>query len=121
MEKQPIFEIDNISVFYPYQKRRSKDRLAHSIIKASFCIAGALACYIHVSWSPRRSSPEACIADDLTHNDFSSALMFDPDVLTMLYEDFPPPLSMWMQGAREDSNLGHNILEWMKLNYHDLL
>ena len=90
-------------------------------MRASYLIAGALGCSIHVHWAPRRSSVESCIADDLTHSDFSSVKIFDPHAEMRYYEDFPGPISLWMQRAKADRWLGHKILEWMKKYYCDLL
>ena len=71
------FFIDNIAVVFSFKKRRSNDRLAHTIIRAAYLVAGALACKLFVSWTPRRSDVESIIADDLTHMNFSTSLALD--------------------------------------------
>ena len=62
---------------YSFKKRRSNDKLAHSIIRAAYIVAGALGCKLFVSWVPRRTDAGSVIADDLTHADFSSAQALD--------------------------------------------
>ena len=64
---------------------------------------------------------EACIADDLTHMDFESTTVFVPWATKITYEELPPPIHSWMQLAQENRNLGHDVLQWMKSYYSDLL
>ena len=113
--------IDNLAVVSSFHKRRSNDRLAETIIKAAYLVAGALNCRLFVSWIGRRSTRSTCIADDLTHVDFSSALQYDCHALTVFYEDFPPPISKWMEGAVEYRDLGHDIIHWMKEEFPSML
>ena len=113
--------IDNLAVVSGFQKRRSNDRLADTIIRAARLVAGALDCRLFVSWIGRRSTRSACIADDLTHVDFSSTLHYDSLALTMFYEDFPPPISKWMERAVEYRDLGHDIIKWIKEVFPDVI
>lgn len=113
--------IDNIAVVFSFRKRRSKDTLAHTIIRASYLLAGALACTLSVSWIPRRSERNSIIADDLTHSDFESALKMDRFTTTKLYESFPPPISNWMRNPSYDRDLGHKVIAWMAHYYNNLL
>ena len=115
------FRIDNIAVVYSFKKRRSKDRLAHSVIRAAYLLAGALACTMSVSWTPRRSDIHTRIADDLTHSDFTSVIELDQYAATIFYPTFPPPLSDWMRLPQYDRNLGHRIIAWMSSQYEDLM
>ena len=41
--------VDNIAVIFAFKRRRSNDRLCHTIIRASYLVAGALACRLFVS------------------------------------------------------------------------
>ena len=115
------FLIDNMAVVSTAHKRRSGDRLAQTVVKAAFLVAGALDCRLFVSWIGRRSSRRSCIADDLTHGDFSSALQYDKFSLTTLYEDFPGPISKWMEGVSESRHLGHETIEWMRKEFPSVL
>ena len=72
---------------------------------------------LFVSWMPRRSSRSTIIADDLTHIDFSSCLEYDRRALTVVFEDFPPPILKWMERAVHTRELGYSIIEWMKKEY----
>ena len=112
--------IDNIAVVFSFKKRRSNDKLAHTIIRASYLIAGALACKLFVSWTPRRSDVESVIADDLTHMDFSTTLSLDPHSYRSV-QPFPPPIREWMKHPSYDRDLGHHILSWMATTYQNLL
>ena len=113
--------IDNIAVVFSFKKRRSKDTLAHTIIRASFLLAGALACNLSVSWVRRRSERNSRIADDLTHSDFGSTHEMDRFATTRLYEAFPPPISRWMRDPCYDRDLGHRVISWMASYYDNLL
>ena len=112
--------IDNIAVVFNFKKRRSNDKLAHTIIRASYLIAGALACKLFVTWIPRRSDRESVIADDLTHMDFSTSIDFDQHACTRV-QDFPLPIAEWMRNPSHDRDLGHQILAWMHKTYQNLL
>ena len=112
--------IDNIAVMFNFKNRRSNDKLAHTIIRASYLVAGALACKLFVSWIPRRSDRESIIADDLTHMDFSTSVAFDQHVQTGV-QQFPPPITEWMRKPSHDRDLGHNILSWMHRTYENLI
>ena len=46
--------VDNIGVVFTFKKRRSNDRLCHTIIRVSYLVAGALVCRLFASWTPRR-------------------------------------------------------------------
>ena len=119
---QPLhIHIDNIAIVFAFHKRRSNDKLAHSIIRASYLVAGALACQLFVSWVPRRSDVQSIIADDLTHTDFESAARLDPNGSTVTHDQFPPPIQKWMQCPVYDKNLGHAVLAWMAVHYDNLL
>ena len=113
--------IDNIAVVYSFQKRRSGDKLAHTIIRAAYLLAGALACELRVSWVPRRSDVSSIIADDLTHINFTSVLELDQYATTETHVTFPPPISTWMRSPTYDTDLGHAILAWMSSSYDNLL
>ena len=115
------FHIDNFAVVCAFKKRRSGDKLAHTVIRAAYLVAGALACKLFVTWIPRRSNVASIIADDLTHIDFTSALETHPYCSTTLHEDFPPPVSNWMGNPVHDRDLGHNILHWMRQTYSGLI
>lgn len=112
--------IDNVAVVFAFHKRRSNDRLAHTIIRAAYLLAGALGCNLFVSWAPRRSDPMTRIADDLTHTDFKSTLALDRFADTSTMPTFPPPISEWMRAPVQDRDLGHRIIAWMKGQYSDL-
>ena len=114
------FHIDNTAVVYGFKKRRCNDKLAHSIIRAAYIVAGALGCKIFVSWVPRRSNNESVIADDLTHMDFSNAQALDKHTFRSV-QPFPPPITAWMKNPSHDRDLGHNILSWMRETYQNLL
>ena len=90
------FFIDNIAVVFSFKKRRSNDRLAHTIIRAAYLVAGALACKLFVSWTPRRLDVESILADDLTHMDFSTFLALDTHTY-MSNQPFPSPIAAWMK------------------------
>ena len=89
--------IDNVAVVFAFNKRRSNDRLAHTLIRAAYLVAGALGCQLFVSWVPRRSDVLTRIADDLTHTDFTSTLALDRHADTITLQSFPPPISEWMR------------------------
>ena len=74
-----------------------------------------------MSWIGRRSSRSTCIADDLTHGDFSSVLQYDRFAMTTLYEDFPGPISRWMEGASESRDLGHDMIEWIRKEFPSVI
>ena len=114
------FRIDNVAVVYSFRKRRSNDRLANTIIRASYLVAGALNCKLFVTWSPRRSSRSTCVADDLTHGDFQSAYEYDRKSVLYKYNSFPPPIETWMEKAVERRDLGHDVLFWMKCEFGKL-
>ena len=114
------FFIDNIAVVFSFKKRRSNDRLAHTIIRAAYLVAGALACKLFVSWTPRRSDVESIIADDLTHMNFSTSLALDTHT-HMSIQPFPLPIKAWMKDPSHDRDLGHTILNWMADTYQNLL
>jgi hypothetical protein len=82
--------------------------------------AGALACRLFVSWTPKRSDVESIIADDLTHMDFSDSLALDTHT-HMSIQPFPPPISTWIKDPSQDRDLGHTILNWMADTYQNLL
>ena len=115
------FNIDNFAVVCSAQKRRSRDRLAHTLIRAAYLVSGALACKIFVSWRQRRSDPPSVVADDLTHMDFRSATSLDQYVNTSTHQYFPEPISRWMRNPCFDRDLGHKIIEWMSRTYDNLL
>ena len=112
--------VDNIAVVFSFRKRRSNDKLAHTVIRAAYLLAGALASRLFVTWTPRRSDEPSVIADDLTHSDFSSALANYPYCTTEVHETFPPPVSTWMRRPVYDRDLGHDILTWMRQIYKEL-
>ena len=56
------FRVDNMAAVFGYHKRRCNDRLAHTVIRASYLVAGALGCVLFVSWTPRRSCQFSVIA-----------------------------------------------------------
>ena len=112
--------IDNVAVVFAFHKRRSNDRLAHTLIRAAYLVAGALGCQLFVSWVPRRSDVLTRIADDLTHTDFTSTLALDRHAGTTTLQSFPPPISEWMRKPEEDRDLGHKVIAWMKFQYKDL-
>ena len=120
VSREVHFKIDNVAIVYSFRKRRSSDRLANTIIRASFLVAGALNCKLFVSWKPRRSCRSTCIADDLTHGNFQSALDYDRHSILHQYKTFPPPIEAWMERAVESRDLGHEILNWMWSEYKDL-
>ena len=113
--------VDNMAVVSTARKKRSSDRLAQTVVKAAFLVAGALDCRLYVSWIGRRSSRSTCIADDLTHGDFSSVLQYDRLAMTTLYEDFPGPISRWMEGASESRDLGHDMIEWIRKEFPSVI
>ena len=113
--------IDNVAVVFAFKKRRSNDRLAHTLIRAAYLVAGALGCQMYVSWVPRRSNTMTRIADDLTHTDFASTLALDRYAVTTTLQSFPPPISDWMRDPVQDRDLGHKIIAWMKRQYDELL
>ena len=113
--------IDNFAVVCAFKKRRSSDKLAHTIIRAAYLTAGALACKLFVTWIPRRSNDPSIIADDLTHSDFTTALAKYSYCTTAVHDAFPPPISEWMRRPVYDRNLGHHILDWMRQMYGGLL
>ena len=113
--------IDNQAVVWAFKKKRSDDRLTETIIRAADLVSGAMGSRLFVSWEPRRSSRSTIIADDLTHINFSSCLEYDPRAFTMVYEDFPPPISKWMEGAAYTRSLGHSVIEWMKAEYTNMI
>ena len=115
------FHIDNMAVVYSFQKRRSKDRLAHCLIRAAYLLAGAMASSLFVSWVPRRSDTPSKVADDLTHIDFASALGADPFGSTTSHDHFPPPIRVWMRNPHYDRDLGHTVIAWMSSHYDNLL
>ena len=115
------FNIDNIAVVFSFHKRRSKDRLAHTLIRAAYLVAGALSSRLFVSWVPRRSDESSKIADDLTHSDFRSVLDLFPQATKKTFESFPPPISKWMRDPVHDRDLGHAIIAWMASYYSNLL
>ena len=106
--------IDNYAVVLAFKKRRSRDPLAHCIIRASYLVAGAIRCRLFVTWSRRRSCPRTCIADDLTHNDFKSTLLYDQNAVVSNWQHFPHPLKVWMWRPYYDRDLGHRILDWLR-------
>ena len=107
------FRIDNLAVVWAFRKKRSDDKLTETLIRAADLAAGAMGNRLFVSWMPRRSSRSTVIADDLTHVDFSSCLEYDWRALTVIYEDFPPPISKWMERAVHKRDLGYSINEWI--------
>ena len=113
--------VDNIAVVYSFSKRRCNDKLAHTVIRAAYLVAGALACKLFVSWIPRRSNDPSIIADDLTHCDFSSALAKYRYCDTAVHETFPSPVNTWMRRPVYHRDLGHDILFWMRQTYQGLL
>ena len=108
------FHIDNNAVVWAVKKRRSGDKLAHTVIRAAFLIAGALACKLFVSWVPRRSDPPSVAADDLTHVNFESALAIDPHCETVVHDYFPVPLRSWMCNPVHNRDLGHLTIAWLR-------
>ena len=92
------FHIDNFAVV-------CSDKLAHTVIRAAYLVAGALACKLFVTWIPRRSNVASIIADNLTHIDFTSALETHPYCSTTMHEDFPPPVFNWMSNPVQDRDL----------------
>ena len=64
---------NNIAVVFSFQKRRSHYRLARTIIRASYLVAGDLACKLFVYWTHRRAEVESIVTDDLTIMDFSTS------------------------------------------------
>ena len=119
--KTSHYQADNIAVVFAFDKRRSNDKLAHTIIRASYLVAGAIACKIFVSWRPRRSDEGSIIADDvLAHIDFTSALTLYQSSYTRTLS-FPPPISNLLKEPVYDRDLGHHILSWMPYYYYNLL
>ena len=112
--------IDNVAVVFACHKRRSNDRLAHTLIRAAYLVAGALGCQLFVSWVPRRSDTLTRIADDLTHTDFTSTLALDKHAATTTLQSFPHPISHWMRCPVQDRDLGHKVIAWMKTQYDNL-
>ena len=47
--------IDDIAMEWAFNKR-SNDRLAHMVIRATYLVAGAMACKLFITWIPRRSN-----------------------------------------------------------------
>ena len=115
------FHIDNYAVVSAFKKRRSGDKLTHTVIRAAYLLAGALACKLHVSWIPRRSERLSVIADDLTHINFQTALTLDPSCTTTTHQAFPPPVSSWMWKPQHNRDLGHEIVAWMRATFSELL
>ena len=115
------FNIDNFAVVCSVHKRRSHDRLAHTLIRAAYMVSGALACKISASWICRRSDPSSVVADDLTHMDFGSTTLVDQYANTSTHQYFPEPIRAWMRDPHYDRDLGHKILRWMSRTYDNLL
>jgi len=115
-------KLNNTSQLYPAlktftsEKRRSNDKLSHSIIRAAYIVAGALGCKLFVSWVSRRTDTGSVIADDLTHMVFSSAQALDKHTFRSV-QPLPPPITAWMKNPSHDRDLGHNILSWMREAY----
>ena len=106
---------------WAFKKRRSNNRLAHTVTRAAYLVVEAMACKLFVTWIPRRSNVGSIIADDLTHGDFTSSLEAHPYCSTTLHKGFPPPVSSWMDNPVHDRDLGHNILCWMRQTYSGLI
>ena len=107
------FRIDNLAVVWAFRKKRSDNKLTETLIRAADLVAGAMGSRLFVSWMPRRSSRSTVITDDLTLVDFSSCLEYDRRALIVIYEDFPPPISKWMERAVHKRDLGYSIIEWI--------
>ena len=62
--KPTHININNVVVAFALRKRRSDDRLAHTLISALYLVARALGCWLCITWVPRRSKVPTKIADD---------------------------------------------------------
>jgi hypothetical protein len=62
--KPTHININNVVVVSALRKRRSDDRLAHTLISALYLVARALGCWLCITWVPRRSKVPTKIADN---------------------------------------------------------
>ena len=64
-----VFYIDNSATVFTVGKGYSKkDQWATTICRAARVVAAEIGASLFAQWSPRRSSRETRIADDLSHN-----------------------------------------------------
>ena len=121
VEKEVLFNIDNMATVSALRKGDSGDSWATTLIRAARVVAAAIGCSLYANWTRRRSSVETRIADDLTHNLLTE--LSDDEVQAYVefgQVTFPKPILMWMANPGPDRSLGHKCLQWLVANHPGL-
>ena len=109
-------KVDNLASTLALPRGRSKkDKWATTVIRAARVVAAGLGATIHTSWTPRCSSRETVVADDLSH--CRTARLSAAELAAFLKEghiSFPEPILNWMENPRPDPSLGVRCLHWIK-------
>lgn len=101
-----LFYVDNLEATIAINKKTSNDYSTVLLLRLIFFTASILDCHIEAQHIPRRSTPFAKIADDLTHFCVDSLFQADPFAIYTHVPDLPPVLE-WMNdfAAENPTNL----------------
>ena len=88
-KKTVLATTDSISLVYIYNSSRPKGLYMSHLIRTLFIITDRLQCTLHLTWLPRRSHEYDQLADDLTHQDFSTT---PSDITHRTVEPLPEPI-----------------------------
>ena len=103
------------------KKGYSKDHLVTTLVRAARVIAAGLGSYIHAEWTPRRSSRETRIVDNLSHNLLEELTAEEVKAYIELgCVSFPDPILQWMSEPTNDNLLGSKCLKWMFSRFPEL-
>ena len=109
-----VFGIDNTASILALRKGYSKDYLVTTLVRAARVVAAGISSHIHAVWTPRRSSRETRIADNLSHNLLEELTREEVQAYVSLgCVSFPEPVLQWMRRPGSDDFLGSRSLEWM--------
>ena len=116
--KDVVFHIDNQATVQALDKGYSrKDPWATTVVRASRVVAASLGASLYATWTPRRSSRETRIADNLTHNLLSELSLEEiQDYVKGGMVSFPEPIRKWMAAPKPDQGLGRRCIKWCGLD-----
>ena len=96
------FFVDNMATCLALTKETSQDLAATLLVKLVKFTAACIDCVITVEHVKRRSTPAACLADDLTHYKTDQLFSWDTRAMYAL-ETALPPVQQWMTDIAPDN------------------
>ena len=112
--KTVLATTDSLSLLYIYNSGRPKGVYMGHLIRALYIITDWLKCDLHLKWNKRRNTEYDQMADDLTHQNFSSVT---PDFTNQAVEELPEPiLATLTQSVNFDTHVFSDL--WIRIISH---